>query len=780
MFMRCLNLSLTILNYERFKFTLRLITANASKQLPFMIKGINITRTSVSSSITNPGQWSDNLQLAINNGIQITLLDPKLPNIHKSIISSTSFTNDAGTNDISKSSNGNDTKNCLDTDKVSSAESTKPVNRNNVLNAKEMFEQSTILHIDLLIQMDVCKFNKLTVTSNNEDFWFSRIGEPLIIKHQWLPISVTNKDCKLAVLLNTGELLIFERGSKQLQDYRLKFNLFDIILKELDIKDAPEISVDYQEFLLLKIKDFNGNKQGETPVLTVLNGKNQVAVYDLSMQLQFKTDLSFDVASYQIRFSPNNALIAFATTDNKVVIYNNTEDSYTTLVESSRFKINKILWHNDTLIFNSTNALYVYSLYKGLSSGELSPKSNVADITVLDDNIIISTEIGGFYAYNFEAQLCNSSSSVSSSLEEFVSTSLLKYQLASNFNNEEITKNYLNMMEGNFLTFSSHTNNNGMFLIIYKIYPRTNINYTIMSRDEFNIGFVNPTPLSHTLDNFQTSLSFISKLWFENFDGLLVFPKNFQITSIGFIEKFMHSLKTFKSKIFKTTMTDLPEYIQISNIPKLVSFESYLIENFTTHPKVIECQRLFNFNEIVMTSNNTLRRKLESFQGVDESIVSGIDAFNSDLSDQQVQIRTLIMRCLISLVFEFVSHTGLEKDKLPLLDEFLLLGYANFYGKSGVSYEERTISFTTDFVSESFTLTKDSQFEELIVSNSGHKWSRCALTLLPLLDFNTKTDELGRFNYLETSKDIPSDSLTFGLLTTLDFCIFTGNKLYKS
>ena len=49
------------------------------------MKPLVISRATVASSRCDPAQWSSNLQLAINSGSQITLLDPQVPLIHQSV-----------------------------------------------------------------------------------------------------------------------------------------------------------------------------------------------------------------------------------------------------------------------------------------------------------------------------------------------------------------------------------------------------------------------------------------------------------------------------------------------------------------------------------------------------------------------------------------------------------------------------------------------------------------------------------------------------------------------
>lgn len=764
-----------------------------------MIKNITINRSGVNTITTDPVQWSDNLQLAINNGFQITLLEPRLPNIHKSIVSGTTYRPLERPKEEPKAKNGGAGKDDMEVDgagtsatdasatsdstgatentTIDDSEQWKSNGEVNLLNTKEIFDQSTILHTELLAQMDVCKFNKVTVSSDNGDFWFARVSEPTIVKHQWGPISITSKDCYLGVLLNTGELLIFSRGSKQFQDYRLNANLFNIVLKELEIEDASELEVEYKDFLRLKVKDFNFYKVNNDQIITTLNGDNQLVIYNEWFEVRDKVDFEDCVLNYVVSFKLDNYSVGYVTAENEVLVYDSETGVSKSIVPASRFKVNLIKWHKDYLIFTSTVRIFIYNLTGGLVTKPLKSYANVSDLTVIDEQIVISTEIGLFGAFDFKGKECEVP--ITKSLNEFLSENLMKYQLANNFNNEEITKNYLNLIDGNILNFGFNMNQNGITLTIFKLYPRDNINYTIESKDEFTIGFKPAKGLVSTDGSkaFQTSLSFINKLWFDNFESLLVFPKNIQIASTNFVDKFIEGLIEFKKNIFG------PEITPIENSPSGTldhDFSSYLITNFTMNTNIMKYQQLYNFNEIVISSNDTLITKLKTLKEFEQNpMFTKLVTQTNQLKQEQADLHSVILTFLIQLVIQYTTNQNIEV--LHSIDEFLLLGYYSFLGvKPELQLPEKTVEFTTEFFTESFHQSSAKLFTQLAVSESGHSWSRCGLTLFPLLHFNTKTDELGKFHYMIPDHHIPPESLTYQLLTTLNYCIFTGNRLYTA
>lgn len=715
-----------------------------------MYKEIVINRANVCSSLTDPVQWSENLQLAINNGNQITLLDPKLPNIHQSIVS---------------------------------------IDNKNTLDCKKVFNQSIILTTESMDHLNVGKFNRVNIESDNLGFDFQRINDIDIVKHQWSGKCLATKDCLLGVLLNTNELLILKKIKIGSGNYHVQYDIFNIMLDYLGIEDTPEINISYDNYLKLKIKDFQFTSIGDKLLLSVVNEFNQLIIFDLnSMSVLGSIQLKEDIISHSINWL-DIGYISMIGSKNSVDLYGIklTHDheiqvvSHSQLVQPNRFKINHMDWVNNNLIISTIKAITIFPLSGKPISHELHKKSYISSLTPIacDDviEIIIGYEIGYFESLTVDiANLTITPNNKADILNDFTNKNVLKFQLnndSTNLNSvEKITRNYLNLtIDGNFINFGTKLNRNGIILIVYKIYAKNNLNYTILSKNEFSIGFLSVKDILNLefKQELETSLSKCNQIWFNNYDKIQVFPKNtFANDSNQFITEFVYKLERFKENNFNCELKSIPFDLQESD-----NFKEFLIKNFTFNNSIKSLQNFYNFNLICLNSNQLLINKFQKLNHNEESVYHTINQMNSDILKSQETIEYLILEYLIKLIIKFDFPIKNE------LDKYLMINYYLFLNKSiEIPFKSSTVEFKTDYVNETFTVSTDDTFTPLILSNSNHQWSRCKMSLLPLLDLSNKVDELQQFNYFVCQDN--SESLVSNLLQSLDYCIITGNKIYRT
>lgn len=694
-----------------------------------MIKGINISRALVSPSGTKPSQWSNNGQLCINNGNQLTILDPKLPNFYKAVISQTEY-NEQG-------------------------------DYQNTLCSEELFDQTVVLQVETLRQMDVCNFNRVKMTSSSDLFYFTRIIEPQIVKHLWSCSPKTTKDCSLGVLLNTGELLVMKRTNKSLQQYQPSFCFFKIIADELGLLPTAgdELEVDEQQFKKLKIRDFEFVTLNGVELVMVLNEAEELKIYSGEELLQ--TIVLPHASKFTTLVHDNQVSIAFTTDRNELTIYRRHDSSFTVVLKPSRFKLSQLVWHQQlkALIAIDSNSVHVYH-NKALKSVKLSG-GNVASLVPFDEEMIIAYEHGSFDKLSLNLM----KSEPFHYLNDHFNTISLDFQVANALNNT--TNNDASRLLVQSATINSIS---GILSVTYKFIADKHISYKILSKNDYYVEFVSLEGLSPSTDSV-TSLAAINSLWFNQFHQLLAFPKNFQIiSSLGFVSQ-------FKAKLIEFKETHLGKVSKLSYNGDIKPIAESLVEGFVNNGQVSKHQKLYNMNIIISNCVNNLISKLETFD-LPPEIVNELTEYMKSLEHEQETIKKVLRLYL----FNIMSHSSI--GELSDIDKYVLMSYhiaskADGYKVAPLPFEPNEVSITikTEYVTESFSVSVDEDFTELAISKTNHGWPRCGLTLLPLLEEENRIDELNQFNYI-----INNDfgGLTEDLISTLDYCIFTGNKVYRT
>ncbi|CUM66359.1 uncharacterized protein PRCAT00004023001 [Priceomyces carsonii] len=757
-----------------------------------MIKDLILQRVDASSSIHDPFQCSENLQIAINNGSQLTILDPKLPLLHQSINS---------VNDIK------------------------------VLDPKGIFTPNTILYPEALDSLPLRSFNRVVVETLDEGFNFSGINEPMITSQKWSPVDPYSRDCLLGVLFNTCELLIFERANNHPDQYTVKYNLFDQLILQLHLEssDSTEIFVTNDQLEYLRIKSFDftliTSSMESILLLSVISNNGTLMIYKLGIDSSLQVLSSFqtnqNVVKHQWSEWRENdgkitSYLSLICSDNSVSFVTADFDIKTdhiailipqTIIKKSRFLISQVKWictrFDVILIVTSTDSLKIIYINDIIDQKvlvqRLSNFNFISSIISCHTNEIL-TLIIGFENGEFESFILDlkkkilSSKQLNKLLSNFVSKSLYKFQLTNSSRDEQelmevkmeneisspsitpkppsdLTRPYLSqIVEGDFTLCGMSLSSRGIISIVYKIVPKNVMNYTILSKSELHIGFLHAAELCNDSEpeTKLTSIQFINQLWLTNYKNIAAFPKLLGDKQEE-ISKFVFNILAFKEE----NLIDIDKLsLIIDNNAINSNFTSYLLQNFNNNVGLKKLQILYNFNLVLLGSLKILKQ----YDNED------CNKLLTKLHNEQEQIDHLISKHLSKIILNYIHEkTHDEYDKFLAISHFLQLGAPDEDQYKKSLPESSEISVQTKFFQETFKATIDDINTEqvLIKSTSDHHWSRCKLTLLPLLEMTNNIDELNKFNYVPGLVCTNGNAFTNQLRRSINYCIITGNKTYS-
>ncbi|CCE88424.1 Piso0_001929 [Millerozyma farinosa CBS 7064] len=752
-----------------------------------MIRGITISRASIVSSTCDPVQLSENQQLAVNNGYQLTLLDPKLPLIHQSTVNSSLGQDNKGTS---------------------------------ILESKRIFDISGILDVEAREKLSLGNLDKILIETLDEEFSFGRINEPIIVNHAWSPVNPTSRDCLLGVLYNTSELLLLERQGTNTNDYVVKYNVFDELLKNLgispDVFTNGEYTLSKMQYMSLKVESFCFNKIvldfSPQALLSIGLADRSIEIYFINDQfhkaIKFSTEgtvVAQRWSNWNISDGSMKSHLAVLYSDNSVSVFEIHYDDKSRsmkiehqkqVLKSSRFSVGKFDFTEidgiTYLLIVNTISIHVFRIGESLSTDvrnfSLRRDSNAFVVGMFPIqgkdgtfDVVISLENGEFEC--FELNVSGESFKrikPPGALEDFISKTLYKYQLKNSRqdglydNNENSTKHFLNnTVEGEFINYGCRMNSNGMITIVYRIIPKQALNYTISSKLDYNIGFVSLSDdfVSPSNDLMRgTSLSFLNRFWLKEFSNIPRIPRFTGETKEENIASFVNDLVEFKHSRF--SKVDDIKVITMSS----KSFKQSLYQNVLQNMEVKELEIIYNFNLIILKAFDALIQLAPSSEILRK-------AHANFVNEQKVIEKIILNHVMATVLDKYKTPDSVESN----IDKFVLTTFSLLLGKDYTqrisSDEEYKFTFKTKFIEESFNVSSNyevgDEFFELVNSETNHKWPRCKLTFLPIMDIHNKIDELGIYSYLSDVDELRYTEASKILCETLDFCIFTGNKKYK-
>lgn len=738
-----------------------------------MIKSLPIRRAKVNAPITDPIQISKNLQISINNGTNITILDPKLPTIHKSIIN---MGKEAG----------------------------------NLLDPQELYDVTNIMNLEFIETLGIRNLDNLMIEDIDGPFTLSRLYEPLVSSHKWSFIDPNTRDCYLGVLLTTSELIILKRNTLDPGNYTAVFMVFHNLLEQLylpieNLSPDGDVIVSKDQFNSLTVDAFefsqvlNSDSQF-VDLLCIINHNRDVSIYYLQEGLPQAVTTKAAKNYIKITWVPwtsvsgkQSSLLLLTSTQNGVDVLHLSYDPHSEIfdvvgikpvLQQSRFLVTNV----STINFQGSEYIVVVQanfikLFKLEQNGEtkLSNQSQLncscipagVNPFISDQNrliIDISYENGTFQRFEFkDSQL--QPSKTPKLLNSFVDRSIYTYQQIESKVDDETTDDNI-PFTGKFVNLGTKLiEQSGMLLVIHKTVARA-INYTINSLQQYVVSWI---PINSLGVNFNpksdtnaTSLAQINSIWFTKYAEIPPVPRLVQENNVvADINNFVSVITKFKTENFRqlSYLIDSETNQAASNLQQVIS------TNVHANPTVKSLQLLFNFNITYLKSLNTLHSKAVD----NEELKKAIEEINKEQTTIKDQLRNIFIGTTLSY---------LDTADMPLdtFDQFLVMNYFLILGKEkkiSKMPSSAKIVLTTPFLSESFTISLGQKVDTTINSDSNHHWSRCALTMFPLIDLVNKRDELLTHNYMAYNYDLDPNSIVHTLLTTLNYCVYTGNKTYN-
>ncbi|ABN64778.2 predicted protein [Scheffersomyces stipitis CBS 6054] len=737
-----------------------------------MIRSLVVQRVDVSFPHSVPLQWSQNRQLAVNNGTQLTILDPKLPSLHQGI---------------------------------------NLVNNVTILNPRDIYHVTSILHSEVLGTLPIRNFGRVIVETGDEPFQFTNINEPDIVSHRWAGIDEYTRDCDLGVLFNTGEMVVLRRENSMIDKYVVVVNVFAELSAHYGVEiEKEDILVDSEQLRKIKVKNFEFSEfffdSGEKKqLLSIINDNGDILIYELlagSLGPKFLLEINthFNIIKQcwsdwtKLGDSLYSAYVSVVNSDNSAyvyaVVYNLDSNTISSspgkvLAPVSRFLRGQVKWVTaeglSVFISTSTGRLQLTTVQTNSLVHKLhNYATSTGIITQMEGNhlsITISFENGKFEKYILDTTAFTlNDGAPSAALTGFVSKSLYSFQLINSTAEDP-------GVEGVFINYGTSTVGGNIATIAFKIVPKDVLHYKIVSQSEIQIAFIkldNVTHDEHTLSDSSTSIAKMNDIWFQHFVDIPLFGLHSENRKER-LHTYLQQIDVFRHKYFVKIENFMSEISSVLASSK-EGLQASLSANFNLSPMVKQLQLRYNFEK-------QLFNFLIALEDDDELLKKTVDQTISDIG----HIEKLLTAHLIKIVLNYVKHSeGIAFENE--FDKFLIVNYikklreldpAESSQFEGIC-DEATITIRSKFFEEKFAVSvNDIAVEgesELIKSESDHRWTKCKLTNIPLLQLNNRKDELKTFNYImyrdggEPEVDI--GEILAQLLQTIQYCFITGNKIY--
>ncbi|KAK6204408.1 uncharacterized protein RJT21DRAFT_110986 [Scheffersomyces amazonensis] len=701
----------------------------------FLIKNVTILRSDSANSQNGPLQVSQNHQLAINTATHITIFEPKLPSLNQGI-----------------------------TD----------IQNVRILNPRDVFQIFNILNSEIKQLLPIKNFSNLSFEKLDEPFTFGNIGDPIVIQHQWSPNSVSNRDNYLGTLFNTGELLILQRQTTNVDKYITKFNIFDILIKDFQLpidNEGNYVVSTFEQFLSLKIKTFAFSEIDSTLWLSFISADGSIFFYteqDNELILKSKLSTNLDIikqlwSSWTIKSSTTyESHLAVVNSDNSITYFHLT---YDTLAEESiisksksistptRFRNSYNEWvqyNNDTYLISSftgyiqiTNVNTFKTVIQKLESpatvsGIVTHNSGTTNL-----NIIVAYESGIFESFQLDQKsLGLSKVNVDKSLTQYVGKSLQTFQLhnaaAEDTGNDETSTStsttvkkednntgisndnfrlYLDPnIEGQFIIYGIKSLGGDTLALLYKVIPKNVLYYQTEAQGDIEVAFIqidNSQSIPTSLQTIRTPLSYLVELWLNKCSEipLLIIPKTgIEATSL---ESKLQAIHTY--------LSDIEDFKNSNFINFNPDFQLQLNDqNFDT-----------DLLSILNTSYNgsTEIFQLQVLLNFDRIVFDSLATLNEDddelkqylqrTVDELSSIEVLLSSHLKRIILNYIGGHS-NKSEFSEFDKFLLINYYHqfdnddHFEKILIDHhiEESTISIKTKFFEESFETSLASIEEE--------------------------------------------------------------------
>lgn len=723
-----------------------------------MLKSITVQRSGVGNGLLEPVQTSQNSQIAINNSDHLTILEPKLPLLHQAVSSVTI--------------NGK---------------------TQNYLEATELYDVCTVLHMENLDLLGLQIFSRILIEDGESHFSFTRIAEPSVVGHKWSPIENSTRDCYLGILLNTGEVLVLKRQSVDASEYTVAFRSFTCLLDQMHIPQERltaegDIILRNEQYLELKVTSFEFAKfENGDLVISLAHESGKLSIHKLEAGLPLLE--SFDAGGLVVKqlWNARTSILYYALNDNSVHLCpidsnGRLRSPHVAIKSPSRFMISQlnILAGNNHLVLVDTTTIYFLDENGTVASHKLPFRSTVSSIPIIETSLKSSVFIAYESGQVCMAHLKGESITIGeapSAWQTLVNKTLYKYQvLVVKEKQKAPSQVFLNFLsdnvEANFYNYGTKLMTNGTLVTVYNLTPRHTIHYKSKSKMEFSISFlpvkeiepefsVEPVPTSNSLSKLNTL--FVNDI------------ENIPIVSSAIIERKLGALKDFIESVYSWKVKS---YGDVGSVDLEVELKGSLGEslahNFRDNATISKLQVLYTTNVSVLRTLHALNPPGNTSTELDNLIMAL--ATEQDAISQKLRVH--LASIFIHYATEHSSEFEAEFDKFMLLNYHLILSE----DKSSQIHEKARVTISTEICTETFELLRDGElandFLKYLNSTSNHKWPRCDLTFLPILDLTSKSNELELHNF-SNYKDLGSKvyDVAFDML---DYCVYSGTRTFNT
>ncbi|KAI5957437.1 hypothetical protein KGF57_003131 [Candida theae] len=611
-----------------------------------------------------------------------------------------------------------------------------------VLNTKEIFSTGSILYSEAVGNLPVGRF-KDVVFKDGDEFYNITAQEPIIVEQKWSTINPNTRDCLLGVLFSTGEMLVLGRENhNQIYNYKVKVNVFEALAKLYEIPFFEgKWYVSAEEFKRLRLKyfAFYGSE------LAVVDLTNRITIFDFDLNVVKQVDFAKEIAKL---FWEKNTLLVIGRDNSISVVKDDVKEIHP--AQRGHFQKAKIVQYQEDILVIVVFMSKVVVLGSGgthefdtetwntCTSIIAGRSKQLSIVLAYEDSTILTLSFDGGNLSKIPNDL---------SWAMFKERVLNRFQMS--FEGGSI--------EGSIILHGVEPITDNILGVVYKVLPKNAIHFRIPSEISVNLSFFQLESsigqLKDTVVN--TSIAKLACFYLENFATIPVVIDDLTMSHLEKVDVFVPQLQVFVNEVLQPK--ELPEPTTEGTL------QVDLIKHFVQNEAVVD-------NQFKICLARLLLSALGQFEtpgnGMTGELYKRVHAIHHSIEHR---IRNYIIQLLHQVAQRYPVEN--ETDRFSLIAQGLRFGLK-------LSESEAKIKVGTNLVEE-FSIDSKAELQtnsnNMIMSTSGHSWTTCDVTALPIVDRKTKIDELGNYKYLYGDQNSP---IVDTLRHTIDFCYISGNRTY--
>lgn len=707
-----------------------------------MLSLLTVLRAVVAPGLSGPVQHSQTMQLAINNVTHLTIMEPRLPLLHR----------------------------CL-APKKSVPVAALDASQGAPLDSSVFYEVTSVFEVENLSRYGFLVFSNILLREAERRFGFSRINDPSIVSHAWSEVDPVTRDCYLGVLLNTGEVFVLKRESLDRSSYKVVFRSFSVIMDSWgvgpeNLSADGEMILNAQQWLELKVTSFSFGPQH---TVCVAHESGQISVYTLegvkvaelgsegyvTKQIWAGTRLYYVMADNSVHgceFEPD---------------FSGLRHHAQVIKPASRFLISQLAWAGRLVVVDPAS-LHLVDLDFEPVSLKLPYRATVVSLPVAESETAFTCavcyETGHVLTVEIPKVGLGTSELELSSPElwrQFRTEVLQRYADSLARDQARATSDMFKPYaeecpEASMTLYGVVPSLGGSLAVVYGMAPKGLVSHVTMVGKKFTVGFM-PSLLSGKAspDPQLSTLAAVNNAIMAHLHLLPTVDKGVVDGEPAAVEQFVGSVDKWNTTL-QDSLPDADVHLTYTPQPTLV--ES-LVANLQQSTAARRLQQRFVLNlAAIQTLEAVKAKKAAQHECVDKQLVQ--------LAEQQDSISSALRLHLAQCVRAF------EPFESPT-DQFIL---ATFAALQGVQMDAALTIFT-DLCTETFQTTSTSEnFLKYAQSTSGHAWPRCDRSLLPIMELTNQADELQCHNYTAQSSDA---AILEAFRKTINHCLFTGTRTFN-